>query len=79
MSTVDGHTIWKYDIGDNAKMTPTIDPVAGLVIVGNEELVNRRTSPSHLFALRLLDGKLMWRVSSLGIFRSAPLVTGGTV
>jgi hypothetical protein len=79
VSTADGHTIWKYNMGDNAKMTPSIDPDAGLVIVGNEEMVKRRTDPSHLYALRLLDGKLMWRVSSLGIFRSTPLVTGGTV
>lgn len=79
LSTVDGHVIWQHNLGKNAKMTPTIDPSAGLVIVGNEEMVNRKTSPSDLFALRLLDGSIAWRVASLGLFRSPPLVTGGMV
>ena len=79
LSTTDGHTIWKYNMGANAKMTPTIDAAAGLVIIGNEQMVERKTSPSYMFALRLLDGKLVWRVPSIGLFRSPPLVAGGAV
>jgi outer membrane protein assembly factor BamB len=79
LSTADGHTIWKYHLGATSKLTPTIDPAAGIVIVGNGVLVNRKTSPSHLVALNLLDGKVAWSVSEIGLFHSAPVVTGGTV
>lgn len=77
--TSDGHLLWKYAMGAEAQMTPTIDPDAGLVIVGNERKRDRKTSPSYVFALRLLDGTLVWRQPVSALLRAAPVVAGGTV
>jgi outer membrane protein assembly factor BamB len=79
LSTADGHVIWQFAMGGEGQMTPTIDPAAGLVIVGNEVKQDRKTSPSYIFALSLLDGSLVWSAPVVGIVRAAPVVTGGTV
>jgi outer membrane protein assembly factor BamB len=69
----DGHLLWKFVMGAEGKMTPTIDPDAGLVIVG------RQGKGTYLYALRLLDGSLAWRQSVRGLLRAAPVVAGGTI
>jgi outer membrane protein assembly factor BamB len=66
-------------MGDEGQMTPTIDPNAGLVIVGNEVKKGHQTNPSYVFALSLLDGSLVWSTPVRGIERAAPGVTGGSV
>lgn len=71
-STSDGHLLWKFPMGGEGKMTPTIDPEAGLVIVGREDV-------SRVFALRLLDGSVAWRQAVHGRLVAAPVVAGGTV
>jgi outer membrane protein assembly factor BamB len=73
LSTSDGHVLWKFAMGGRAKMTPVIDPEAGLVIVG------RQSAPSYVFALRLLDGSLVWRQSVNGLLTASPVVAGGWV
>jgi len=65
--------LWKFAMGGRARMTPTIDPDAGLVIVG------RQSDASYVFALRLLDGSLVWRQHVRGLLRAAPVVAGGSV
>ena len=60
-------------------MTPAIDPDAGMVIVGNQQKRHRRTNPSYVFALRLVDGTLVWRCVVYALLRAAPVVAGGTV
>jgi outer membrane protein assembly factor BamB len=71
-STADGHLLWKFPMGGEGKMTPTIDPDAGLVIVGREDV-------SRVFALRLLDGSIAWRQAVHGRLVAAPVVVGGWV
>src|SRR5579862_831003 len=73
LSTYDGHVIWKYTLGRRDKMTPAIDPDAGLVILG------RQSRQSYIYALRLLDGTLVWRTKIKGRPGGAPLVAGGMV
>lgn len=73
LSTHDGHVIWQYTMGNRGKMTPAIDPDAGLVIVGNQS-----TKPS-VSALRLLDGTLLWNVPVRGRLMGAPVVARGMV
>ena len=73
LSTSDGHVIWKFAMGREARMTPTIDPDAGLVFVG------RQYRESYLYALRLLDGSVVWRQGVRGLLRAAPVVAGGWV
>jgi polyvinyl alcohol dehydrogenase (cytochrome) len=73
LSTYDGHVIWKYTLGRRDKMTPAIDPDAGLVILG------RQSRQSYIYALRLLDGSLVWRTKIKGRPGGAPLVAGGIV
>jgi outer membrane protein assembly factor BamB len=77
-SAADGHVIWKKRLGDDSQMTPTIDPDEGLVIVANQRK-NHRDLPSHLFALRLLDGSVAWTAPLLGQLRAAPVVANGMV
>jgi outer membrane protein assembly factor BamB len=72
-STSDGKLLWKYAMGGKAKMTPTIDPSAGLVIVG------RQSSEPYLYALHLLDGTVAWSRKVRGLLRAAPVVAGGVV
>jgi hypothetical protein len=79
LSTADGHVIWQYAMGALAQMTPTIDPDAGLVIVANEERTHRNTNPSHVTALSLLDGSLVWSTPVYAPMRAAPVVAGGSV
>jgi outer membrane protein assembly factor BamB len=71
--TSDGSMLWKFPMGGKAKMTPTIDPAAGLVIVG------RQDKDPYVYALRLLDGTVAWRHYVKGLLRAAPVVTGGVV
>ncbi len=71
--TSDGHLLWKFAMGGKARMTPTIDPSAGLVIVG------RQSDTGYVVALRLLDGSLAWRHPVHGLLRAAPVVAGGFV
>jgi outer membrane protein assembly factor BamB len=73
----DGRELWRFAMGAGAKMTPTIDPAAGLVIVGNEQRDKKK--PSYLFALRLLDGSVAWRQTIHGTLRAIPVVVGGRV
>lgn len=73
LSTSDGHVIWKYALGRRQKMTPTIDPEAGLVFVG------RQGPSSYLFALRLLDGTVVWHQAVPGLLTAPPVVSGGSV
>jgi hypothetical protein len=73
LSTYDGHVIWQYPMGRRGKMTPVIDPVAGLVILG------RQSRQSYILALRLLDGSLAWRTPIRGRPTGAPVVAGGMV
>jgi outer membrane protein assembly factor BamB len=73
LSTTDGHVIWKYALGYQEKMTPTIDHSAGLVFVGKVH------KGSSLYALSLLDGSVVWHVDVRGLLRGAPVVTGGSV
>jgi outer membrane protein assembly factor BamB len=73
LSTADGHVIWKYALGHEEKMTPTIDPNAGLVFVGQVH------KTSDLYALSLLDGSVVWHRAMHGLLRGAPVVTGGSV
>ncbi|HEV3091312.1 MAG TPA: PQQ-binding-like beta-propeller repeat protein [Candidatus Cybelea sp.] len=77
LSTTDGHVIWKYVMHSQAKMTPAIDPDAGLVFVGNEQ--KKRRLPSYVFALNLLTGSLVWRQEVHGLVRGALMVANGTV
>lgn len=72
-STTDGHVIWKFGLQRKAKMPPTIDPATGLVFVG------RQGPSSYLFALRLLDGSVVWHQPVRGLLTSAPVVAGGWV
>jgi outer membrane protein assembly factor BamB len=74
----DGHLLWKFAIGAESKMSPTIDPAAGLVIVGNEQKYAHR-KPSYVYALRLLDGSVVWRQAIHGLLHAAPVVTGGRI
>lgn len=76
----DGHVLWKYTMGGAARSTPTIDPDAGLVIVGNEltDSIGGQ-EPSYVFALRLLDGRLVWRQKVPSWVRAAPVVSDGRV
>lgn len=74
----DGYLLWKFVMGGEAKMTPTIDPTAGLIIAGNEQRYNHN-KPSYIYALRLLDGSLVWRQRIHGQLHAAPVVTGGQV
>lgn len=74
----DGYLLWKFVMGDEAKMTPTIDPDTGLVIVGNDQKTHRK-QPSYVYALRLLDGSLVWRQQADGFLHAPPVATGGTV
>jgi outer membrane protein assembly factor BamB len=78
-NTFNGHLLWKFKMGNEGQMTRTIDPNAGLVIVGNEVKKGHQTSPSYVFALSLLDGSLVWSTPVRGIERAAPVVTGGSV
>jgi outer membrane protein assembly factor BamB len=78
-NTSNGHLLWKFKMGNEGQMTPTIDPNAGLVIVGNEVKKGHQSSPSYVFALSLLDGSLVWSTPVTGIERAAPVVTGGSV
>jgi outer membrane protein assembly factor BamB len=71
-STADGRLLWKFPMGGEGKMTPTIDPDTGLVIVGREDV-------SRVFALRLLDGSVAWRQAVHGRLVAAPVVAGGSV
>lgn len=73
LSTTDGHVIWKFPLGRKVKMPPTIDPDAGLVFVG------RQGPSSYLFALRLLDGSVVWHQPLRGLLTAAPVITGGSV
>jgi len=73
LSTYDGHVIWQYPMGRRGKMTPAIDPDAGLVIVG------RQSRQSYIVALHLLDGSLAWRTPIKGRPTGAPIVAGGMV
>jgi outer membrane protein assembly factor BamB len=77
LSTADGHTIWKYVMHSRAKMTPAIDPDAGMVFVGTDPRV--RQDPSSVVALRLLDGGLLWSQSLDAIVRGPLLVADGTL
>jgi len=79
LSASDGHLLWEFAMGAQALMTPTIDPDAGLVIVGNEQKRNPQSNPSYVFALRLLDGSLVWRQPVYALLRAAPIVAGGSV
>jgi outer membrane protein assembly factor BamB len=72
-STADGHLIWKHTLGGRGKMTPAIDPDAGLVILG------RQSTQSYILALRLLDGSLAWRTKIRGRPTGAPVIAGGMV
>lgn len=72
-STTDGHLIWQHTMGRRGKMTPAIDPDAGLVILG------RQSRQSYIYALHLLDGSLAWRAKIKGRPTGAPVVTGGMV
>jgi outer membrane protein assembly factor BamB len=74
----DGHLLWRFPMGDDAQMTPTIDPDAGLVIVANQRK-KHRDKPSYVFALRLLDGRLLWRQPLHGAIKAAPVVDSGFV
>jgi outer membrane protein assembly factor BamB len=78
-ATSDGRLLWKFAMGAEAQMTPAIDPDADLVIVGNEEKRHRRSNPSYVFALRLVDGSLVWRRPVYALLRAAPVVAGGSV
>lgn len=73
LSTQDGHVIWQYPMGNRGKLTPAIDPDAGLVIVGNQ------TQKPYVFALHLLDGSLLWKVPVRGRLTGAPVVARGMV
>jgi len=73
LSTTDGHVIWQYSLGRQSKMTPVIDPDAGLVILG------RQSKQSYIIALRLLDGSLVWRTPIKGRPTGAPIVSGGMI
>ncbi len=78
--TSDGSLLWKFRMnGGEGQMTPTIDPDAGLVIVADEQKQIRRRGPSHVYALRLLDGSVAWSQQIVGLLRASPVVTGGSV
>ncbi len=74
----DGHLLWQFRMGAQAEMTPAIDADAGLVIVANEQK-HERTKPAYVFALRLLDGSMVWRQQFYALLRAAPIVAGGRV
>lgn len=78
LSATDGHVIWQFKMGAEGQMTPTIDPNAGLVFVGNERKYDK-TKPASLYALRLLDGSVAWSQQVTGLLRAAPVVTNGEV
>jgi outer membrane protein assembly factor BamB len=73
----DGQLLWKFPMDDEAQMTPSIDPDAGLVIVANQRRLRRYRS--NVFALRLLDGSLVWRQPLYGTIKAAPVVDSGLV
>lgn len=78
--TQDGKLLWSTPIGGFVRATPSIDPSNGLLVVGNglTNSVNLPT-PSYVFAINTLDGKIAWRQRVGGPVRSAAVVTGGTV
>lgn len=71
----DGRLLWQFRMGGETWATPTIDPDAGLVIVGAERASHLR---STLFAIRLVDGSAAWRQQLVGRVRGA-VVTGGRI
>jgi outer membrane protein assembly factor BamB len=79
LSTSDGRILWRFAMPGLGQMTPSIDPEAGLVIVGNAHKDAQTHDLSYVFALRLLDGTLIWRQQLHGMMRSAPVIAGGMV
>lgn len=73
LSATNGHVIWQFPLGRKAKMTPVIDPDAGLVFVG------RQGPSSYLYALRLLDGSIAWHQPVRGLLMASPIVAGGVI
>ncbi len=71
-SAIDGSLLWSRQIGGESLKTPTIDPVSGLVFVGNRIATSQgHAGPSSLYALHFTDGSVAWSVTVPGT-RAAP-------
>ncbi|HZO95332.1 MAG TPA: PQQ-binding-like beta-propeller repeat protein [Candidatus Baltobacteraceae bacterium] len=79
-SAADGSLRWSFTMDDGSgQKTPTIDPANGLVFVGNARSGAAGILPSTEYALRLLDGSLVWRQTIPGHARATDVVANGVV
>lgn len=79
LSESTGAVMWSYQVAGEVRGTPTIDPAAGLVFVGDRLINSAGAEPSYLYALNLNNGSLVWRTQFNGITHAGPVVAEGTV
>lgn len=78
LSAADGHVLWSHRVTGGVSGTPTIDPSAGLVFVG-DRIVDSAVHPSYVYALHLSNGTPAWFSQVNGITHQGPTVAGGVV
>jgi outer membrane protein assembly factor BamB len=76
-----GKLLWKFDLPDQVRATPSIDPGQNLVIVTTHpaDYEKGEPLPGTLFAIDLTSGKLKWSTKLRGASHGAAVVANNAI
>jgi outer membrane protein assembly factor BamB len=78
LRVADGSIAWSRRLGGNVRQTPSIDPAANMLFVGNRYRIDRLPAGTF-FAIDLTDGRIVWKRRLGGSTHGSPVVAGGVV
>jgi outer membrane protein assembly factor BamB len=76
-----GKLLWRFQLPDQVRATPSIDPGQNLVIVATHpgDYAKNEPLPGTLFAIDLTTGKLKWSTKLRGDSHGAAVVANGSI